>query len=279
MEPNFKMMNSKTLGKENAALFTSLAEQGKFVFSIADAQQVSGKNYQATLQALHRLAKAGWLVGLGAGKYAIVSPEAGAEAIPVAGRLVIGRELVDDAPYYFSYDTALEIHNLITRPITDVTIATPRRLGTKKILNFTYQFIYTQEKDLWGIEDIWASEGERVTVSDLERTVIDILARPDLCGGVSEVAEALKIGKEKFDWDKLTTYAQRFDNQSVMKRLGYLLDLLDLTPPSTLEKLQGRISQSYAILDPFLPDEGKYLSQWKIKVNIDPDDLEKAAST
>ena len=63
---------SKTLGTENSRLFTTLAGQGRIVFSIDEAQKVFGKSYPATQQALLRLTRAGWLVKLGAGKYAIV---------------------------------------------------------------------------------------------------------------------------------------------------------------------------------------------------------------
>ena len=272
-------MNTKTLGKESAALFTGLASQGKMVFSIADAQEVSGKNYQATLQALHRLINAGWLVSSGSGVYAIVSPEAGSEAIPAANRLVIGRELVGDAPYYFSYDTVLSLHNLITRPVPDVKISTPRRLQSRKVLKVKYNFIYSKPENIWGTESTWVSEGERISVSDLERTIIDSLARPDLSGGVVEVATALQIGAERFDFEKLITYAKRFDNQAVIKRLGFLLELLELTTESNIDHLQKQISPSYALLDPYLPEEGNYYSRWKLRINIEPDILEKAAST
>jgi predicted transcriptional regulator of viral defense system len=272
-------MNSKTLGKESAALFTGLASQGKMVFSVEEAQKVSRKNYQATLQSLHRLINAGWLVSSGSGVYAIVSPEAGSEAIPAANRLVIGRELVGDVLYYFSHDTALSLHNLITRPVPDVKISTPRRLKSRKVLKVKYHFIYARPENIWGTELSWVSEGERISVSDPERTIIDCLARPDLSGGVVEVAAALQIGNQKFNWDKLIAYAKRFDNQSVMKRLGFLLELLELTSPKEVNNLRAEISTSYAVLDPFMPDDGDYLSRWKIKVNIEPDILEKAAST
>lgn len=273
------IMNLKTLGKENAALFTGLAGQGKLVFSIANAQAVSGKNYQATLQALHRLSKAGWLVGLGGGKYAIVSPEAGSTAIPMVGRLVIGRELVGDAVHYFSHDTALEIHNLITRPVTQVTISTPRRLQSRQVLSVKYRFVYARVENIWGTENHWVSDNEQVTVSDLERTILDGLTRPDLSGGVSEIATALQIGRAKFDWEKLSLYARKSDNQAVGKRLGFLLELLDLGSQTVTDSLQELVGVSYALLDPLLPAEGKYLSRWKLRVNIDPDILQKVAST
>jgi len=272
-------MYTKTLGKENATLFTSLAEQGKLVFSLADAQAVTGKNYQATLQALHRLIAAGWLVRLGGGNYAIVSPESGAEAIPTANRLVIGRELAGDQAYYLSHESAMEVHDLLTRPITGVTITSVRRLQSRQVAGVAYRFIFSKADNMWGVEPSWVSPSEQVQVSDLERTIIDGLNRPDLCGGISEVATAMVIGKTRTDWSKLAQYAGRINKNSVIKRLGYLSELLELSDQSVIEGLNKMISPSYAQLDPALPDEGRFLDRWKLQLNLDPEILEKVAST
>jgi len=272
-------MYTKTLGKENAILFTSLAEQGKLVFSLSDAQAITGKNYQSTLQALHRLIAAGWLVRLGGGKYAIVSPESGPDANPAANRLAIGRELVGDPLHYFSHETAMEVHDLLTRPITGVTLTSVRRIKSKQVAGIFYRFIYAKADDIWGVISTWISPSEQIQVSDLERTIIDGLNRPDLCSGISEVATAMLIGKARIDWSKLADYAIRIDKNSVIKRLGYLSELLGLSDPSIIDELNRNINSSYAQLDPALPAEGKYLDRWKLQLNLDPEILEKAAST
>lgn len=269
----------KTLGRENSRLFTALASLGRTVFSIEEAQKISGKNYPATQQALLRLTKAGWLVSLGAGKYAIVLPSAGDEAVPAANRLVIARELIGDVPYYISHDSALEIHNMLTRPITTVTISTPRRLKSRTVFNVPYRFITTQPKYMWGYTPVWTSAEDQVQVSDPERTILDGLARPDLCAGVSEVATGLLIRKDDLDWKKLAEYAQRLGSQAVVKRLGYLLDFYSLAPSEILSRLQGQIGPSYALLDPLLPKSGQFLSRWRLQLNIDTETLKGIAST
>ncbi len=269
----------KTLGSENSRLFTTLASLGRTVFSIEEAQKISGKNYPATQQALLRLTKAGWLVSLGAGKYAIVLPSAGDDAVPAANRLVIARELIGDVPYYISHDSALEIHNMLTRPITTVTISTPRRLKSRTVFNVPYRFITTQPKDMWGYTPVWTSAEDQVQVSDPERTILDGLARPDLCAGVSEVATGLLIRKDDLDWKKLAEYAQRLGSQAVVKRLGYLLDFYSLAPSEILSRLQGQIGPSYALLDPLLPKSGQFLSRWRLQLNIDTETLKGIAST
>ena len=269
----------KTLGRENSRLFTALASLGRTVFSIEEAQKISGKNYPATQQALLRLTKAGWLVSLGSGKYAIVLPSAGDEAVPAANRLVIARELIGDVPYYISHDSALEIHNMLTRPITTVTISTPRRLKSRTVFNVPYRFITTRPKDMWGYTPVWTSAEDQVQVSDPERTILDGLARPDLCAGVSEVATGLLIRKDDLDWKKLAEYAQRLGSQAVVKRLGYLLDFYNLAPSEILSRLQGQIGPSYALLDPLLPKSGQFLSRWRLQLNIDTETLKGIAST
>ncbi|MDY6875906.1 MAG: helicase C-terminal domain-containing protein [Chloroflexota bacterium] len=47
---------------------------------------------------------------------------------------------------------------------------------------------------------------EQVTVSDLEMTVLDGLARLDLCAGTGQVATGLWIRQDDFDWNRLTFY-------------------------------------------------------------------------
>lgn len=51
------------------------------------------------------------------------------------------------------------------------------------------------------------------------------------------------------------------------RRLGFLLDTFDAA--RQLERLQDRLTASYEILDPLLPDEGTFLARWRLKVNID----------
>lgn len=230
--------------------------------------QVSQKSYSATVQSLRRLERAGWLVWLNAGQYAIVTLEAGHKAIPAASRLVIAREFVGDVPYFISHDSALETHNMLTRPVTTVTATTSRRLRSRSVLAIPYRFVAAKPESLWGFGPVWVTPQEQVQVSDLERTILDGLARPDLCAGVSEVATGLWIRRDDLDWKKLVAYAHRLGNQAAAKRLGYLLELCELAPEAILTSLRDLVDSSYALLDPLLPTDGHYLARWRLRVNL-----------
>lgn len=272
-------MASKTLGSTSARLLTALAKDNHTIFSVADAQQVLGSSYDATLKTLRRLTRAGWLVRLTAGRYAIVPLSSGEEAIPQVNRYVVARELLGKTPYYVSHESAMDVHNMLTRPVTTVIITTPRRLAVREILGVPYRFVYTPSAALWGCEPVWVMPYEQVTVSDLERTILDGLARPDLCAGVSQVATGLWLRQDDFDWNRLADHAQKLGRRSVAQRLGYLLELYNLGTPSLIDSLQEMVSASYARLDSLLPEGGPYLARWRLRLNLEPEALQAIVRT
>jgi predicted transcriptional regulator of viral defense system len=272
-------MVAKTLGPTSARLLTTLAEKDQTIFSIADAQQILGSSYNATLDTLRRLVRAGWLVRLAAGRYAIVPLSSGSQAVPQVNRYVVARELLAETPYYISHESALDIHNMLTRPVVNVIIATPRRLAAREILGVPYRFVYTPQKNLWGAEAAWVTPYQQVNVSDLERTILDGLARPDLCAGVSQVATGLWMRQDDLDWDKLAAYAQRLGRRAVAQRLGYLLELYELGTPALLDTLQEMVGVSYARLDSLLPDDGPYLARWRLRLNLEAQTLQAIVGT
>jgi predicted transcriptional regulator of viral defense system len=85
--------------------------------------------------------------------------------------------------------------------------------------------------------------------------------------------------KDGLDWEKLAGYAHRLGSQVVAKRLGYLLDFYQLGSPQALTRLQELVGPSYALLDPILPAEGRFLSRWRLQINIADEILKGITST
>lgn len=272
-------MYSKTLGPENARLLTTLVSQKRFIFAIVDARRISGKSYQATVVLLQRLKKAGWIVSLGAGKYAVVPLNAGNDAVPEVNQFVVARELVNDAPYYISHGSAFAFHQMHPGTCESVSVTTTRRISKRQVLNITYKFMTTKPTSIWGYRFYQIAPGEEVIVSDLERTIIDGLARPELCAGFISVITGLCSRKDDFDFGKLVFYARKIGNQAVAKRLGYLLELFQFGTSQVTDELQKSIdSKSYISLDPQSPPMGKYLARWRLRLNRDLEKTIKIAN-
>jgi len=272
-------MSKRTLGATGARLLSTLAGSNRLVFSAADAQEILGGSYDAALQTLMRLDRAGWLVRLTAGRYAIVPLSSGDVPTPQINRYVIARELLHDTPHYVSHDSAMDVHNMLTRLVVSVIITTPRRLANRDILGVPYRFVYAPPSGLWGCGPAWVTPYEQVTVSDLERTILDGLARPDLCAGVSQVATGLWMRRDDLDWDRLAGYARRLGIRAVAQRLGYLLELYALGTPPTMRALQELVGIAYARLDPLLADEGPHQARWQLRLNLDTETLRSIVRT
>lgn len=147
------------------------------------------------------------------------------------------------------------------------------------VLGAEFFFIRCKPEHFFGIEDHWVTKTERVRVSDPARTVIDGLRLPHYCGGVSEAAKGLWIKKDELNLPRLVDYALRLDIGAVIRRLGFLLETFGLGSDAHISSLRQWLTDSYALLDPVLPDEGRYLARWRLRLNINPDELFSLVST
>ncbi len=103
-----------------------------------------------------------------------------------------------------------------------------------------------------GYEKTWIDEYHKVYCSDLEKTILDCLYMPDKANGITEIIKAVDRIINKIKPDKLFDYLDKFDSQSVYKRLGFILQ--NLGGLNKLRKeMSKKISSSYTLLDPSLP--------------------------
>jgi predicted transcriptional regulator of viral defense system len=119
-----------------------------------------------------------------------------------------------------------------------------------EIFGVRYRIVRVKEEKFFGIRNEWI-ENTQVHITDKEKTILDCLDKPQYCGGVVEVAKALKYGSE-LDKKKLVDYAQKLNNSGVIRRLGYLCDLfaIDIGIP----KIKTR---NYLLLDPTMSHKGQ----------------------
>lgn len=66
----------------------------------------------------------------------------------------------------------------------------------------------------------------------------------------------------------LVTYADRLGNRSVFKRLGYLIEALDLDEPDLLATCLDRRSAGITDLDPSADTDGKISTRWSLRANV-----------
>ncbi len=274
------MLNLRTLGPVSSNLISHLYELGKTIFTLADIREITRLQNNAARDLASKLIKRNVITRIKPGKFLIIPQEISPGTCYIGDWYVVAREIVKSPDYYISYYSAMDIHNMLTQSIMKVFVTTPAQeyRKEKRVGNTTFEFIYTGKKNIWGVKNYWITRTEQVRVSDLERTIIDCLYRPQYCGGILEVAKGIWIQKEKIDYDKLFDYAQRFKKMVVVKRLGYTVESLGLQNPAYLKKLRAAINNKYYTLDPLLTTEETHRNSWRLIANISPEEMRKAVS-
>lgn len=273
-------MKHKSISTQSSELLFYFNEQGKSCFNYDEAfQALPLSKKDAIRKLLSDMTRRGLLLRLKNGVYNIIPYEQNSESF-VPDWHLIAKCLVSGADHYIGYYTALEIHNLITQPSLKEQIVVDRQIRPSeiKIKGVRFQFIYHNETHFFGAKKIWIDSFNKVSCSDLEKTFIDCLFKPEYAGGIVETAKAVYLSKDKIDFAKLLDYTKRFDSQAVLKRLGFLLETLDIGREIT-DELQKMKTSSYIVLDTELPKTGKRISRWNIQQNLETETIKSAIYT
>ena len=262
--------NIISLSNAEAAFLTELAGGGKDLFTTRDAYRILGPG-KPTWDTLERLVEKGWLGRIEKGKYLIVPLEAGPERVWTEDALVIAGHLV--SPSLVAYWSALSHWNLTDQVPRVTYVQTPARKEnrTPVVLGMRFRIVRVKEERFFGGHTfrIGESAGQ---VTDLEKTIIDCLDRPELSGGVSEVARALREAEKEIDWDRATEYLRRFRSGAVVKRLGFLVESMEIShppEPKILSQWQNLLTAGISPLDPSSPREAhRIATRWRIGVNL-----------
>lgn len=263
-------MKHKTLSFQSAELLEKLNQADLNCFSLQKAYEILYPSPRATIRRLLAdMTNRGLLMRIKDGLFYIIPFDQNPETFMPDWHFLT-QYLVGDAKYYIGYYSAMQIHSLITQPALKEQIVVNKQIkpSTLKIKNIPFQFIYHNEKHFFGEKKTWIDSYNKIQCSDLEKTFIDGLFKPEYSGGITEITKALFKSREKIDFEKLFDYAMKFDSLAVSKRLGYLLDILEIKNP-IIEKLQALKTNAYFLIEPSHPKEGKRILRWNIQENLD----------
>ncbi len=270
----------KYISTKSGELLSYFNEDNRAYFDYTEAFKALPKSKNgAVKELLSDMTRRGLLMRLKEGAYYIIPYEQNSESFMPDWHL-IAENLVKNAGHYIGYYSALQIHNLIVQPSLKEQIVVSKQIRPSEILikAVPFQFIYHNKKHFFGAKKIWIDNFNKVLCSDLEKTIVDCLFKPNYAGGIVEVARAIYISKDKLRFDVLFDYVKKFKSQAVIKRLGFLLELLEIDT-NIVKKLQKVKTASYVVLDTELPKCGKMISRWSIQQNLETDTIKAAIVT
>lgn len=271
------MHTAKTLGSRTSRLFSGVHDTGKTVFSLDAASSLMGVTRSQAASLLYAAAKRGLVTPVKRGLYNLVPFELGSTTFHLEDRYVLVRESLGDQPYFFSHASALDIHQLATQPNFDVYATSPVRRKNMNIGGSMTHMVWVPSGRFYGQQSVKVGN-VTVSVSDIERTLVDAVSIPNYCGGFIEVAKAFFMAKAKVDSAKLVAYALDYGKWSVARRAGYLLEVFGMAPQSVLDGLAGSLPPGYSKLDPDLPKKGASSAKWGLILNVSREEIANAVS-
>ena len=253
-------------------ILAQLNRRGKEIYTFSEIKDIAINLSQGTIwRVLSELVKEKRLIRLKREVYLYV-PE-GYQENWTASNFWIGANLIQ--PYAISFWSALNHWGLTEQLPKRTYIQTTKSVVnySKTILGSEYQFVKLNQKRFFGITRIWVAN-HQVNITDQEKTLIDCLAFPAYCGGISEAVKVLYNFYQTNQSDKIIDYAHKM-GQPALKRLGYLLEILEVSNHEELDKIKSLITNPNSIaLEPLLSTENsEWNSKWKLNINISKKDL------
>ncbi len=227
-----------------------------------------GSRTKEALLAYYR--KTGCIVSVRRGLYAVVPPGCSSTSYSIDPFLVAAK-LTEDA--VLSHHTALEFHGHAysvhehfiysgSRPLSSLTFRTHVFYGVK----FPESLRCATKEDFGVVTRDRA--GMDIRVTSLERTMVDVLNRPELSGGWEEIWRSLE-SVEFFDLDKVVEYALVLGNATTVSKTGFFLEQHReslMVEEKHLKSLKEFRPRQPHYLDRDKRKSGRLVSEWNLVV-------------
>ncbi len=257
-------MSDSDLPRGRARLAAVIQAAGDVVH-IDDVTQVLDMTRALAAKLLSRWADQGWLRRVGTGAY-----------VPVQLDLLAAEQVVQDpwilvpvlfAPAYIGGRTAAEHWDLTEQIFRDIVVFTARPVREKTVERQGAVFTLKHIRDelIFGTKTVWRGQ-TRIAVSDVHRTIVDMLDDPAVGGGIQHVDDcfAQYLKRSDRDPEKLVEYAVRHGNGAIFKRLGFLAERHP-EGQVLVEAARSRLTKGHAKLDPSLSCD-RLVTRWRLRV-------------
>jgi predicted transcriptional regulator of viral defense system len=219
---------TRSLSPQESRVVLALTELGRSDVTRKEIIRLLGTSVKAADHVIEALRKKGWLERAAWGKYLLVPPDQGPEALGDSNLLALASRIVD--PYYVGFGTAAAHYGLTTQHRNVIFLVTPARVRERTLGESRVKIINQTAKKFFGFEPVDVL-GHEVIMSDREKTALDCIDRPDLAGGIGEAAAILANAIRRFDWVKAAGYIERIGSGTLVHRFGWLVDHVQADMP------------------------------------------------
>ena len=254
-----------SLHKSGKSRLAAVINAAGDIVQIQDVEAVLKVSRAKASKLLSRWASQSWLRRVGPGTY-----------VPVELALHDSEQVIQDPwvlvpalfePAYIGGRTAAVHWDLTEQIFRDIFVFTGRPVRQMKIESqgAVFSLKHVKQEQIFGLKTVWRGQ-TRVMVSDIHRTIIDMLNEPATGGGIQHVTDCFEQYMLKKDNDprRLVEYAEQLGNGAVFKRLGFLAERHGRAS-MLIDAAKLRLTKGYTKLDPSL-DCPKLITRWRLRV-------------
>jgi predicted transcriptional regulator of viral defense system len=218
--------------------------------------------------------KQGRILPVRRGLYAVVPFGSSPDSSPV-DLYLLASKMTKDA--VLGYHTALEFHGKAYSVYNRLHYLSAQRSLPVKFRSYEIrrvsvpQSLIVKGKEMFGVNRHKRSGGE-LRVSNLERTLVDVLDRPELAGSWEEIWRSLE-SVEFFDIEQIVEYVLLLENATIAAKVGFFLEqhkeplMVDDVHLQPLRKLRPR--QPHYLMRGKRKG-GRWVKEWNLMV---PDEI------
>jgi predicted transcriptional regulator of viral defense system len=270
---------ARSLSTLESRIVLALEEQGRRELNRSAVIQLLGTSPATADHVISSLRRKGWLERATWGRYLLIPPNQGPDALGESNLLALASRITDS--YYIGFGTAAAHYGLTTQVRNVIYLVTTKRLRSRRIHDAQVRIVTVPPSRFFGFGPLDVF-GYKVMLSDREKTVLDCLDRPTLAGGLGEAAQIFATGVRRFDWKKAADYLDRAGSIALIRRFGWLAEHLGAEiPRGVIERLRRAAERpSVSFLGPRKPagDVVGYDARWRLTVNVPETVLRESAS-
>lgn len=196
---------------------------------------------------------------------------------------------LQDKMSYISHYSAIYIHNLTLQVPKSIYVNSeqkPKNIKKSKLIQENIKRAFSNKQRLTnnfanfeefrifllngkntsnlGVIDMEISGNEKVAVTNVERTLIDITVRPSYSGGIFQIIDAFKRAKDKVSINKLTAFLKKLNYiYPYHQAIGFYLERSGVYKESQI-KLLNKFDIKYNFYLAHNMKDTAYSKKWKL---------------
>ena len=255
------------IGKKSREYLAKVLTHSKFgLITSSDVSEILNITKVRARKLLQYWAKNNWLFRIQRDLYQPLSIEADSKQAVVDDPWIVANKLF--LPCYIGGWSAIEYWHLTEQIFQTIIVVTSHRFSHNdfSIGGIQYRLKMTSQKAFYGLETVWRNN-VKMKVSDPTRTIVDLLNDPGFGGGMRLIVDFFKeyLKSEHKSLNLLLEYGAKMNNNTIFKRLGFLMDSLQPQEIDFSNECKNRISKGRSQFDPTIKGT-IFISKWSLLI-------------